>query len=97
MPVAAAVKLASTETVAGAAPQKGTLFFCEIIEKLRNVGNDRGIPPKWTTGRKQAVQNALTHVFKKKHEMPRQVHETSRTQKSHCDPAQKRTMLIAKT
>jgi hypothetical protein len=46
VPVAAAVKITSTETVAAAAPQKSNLFFFEILEELRKVRNDRGIPTR---------------------------------------------------
>jgi hypothetical protein len=40
------VKLARTETIPAAAPEKIKLFVLEILEDLREVRNDRGIPPR---------------------------------------------------
>jgi hypothetical protein len=44
VPVAAAVNVIHTETVAAAPPQKSKLFFLEILKGLRKARNDRGIP-----------------------------------------------------
>jgi hypothetical protein len=46
---------------------------------------------------KQAMQNAVTDVFRKKGEMLSQDRDAPRAQKSTFDPAQKRTILIAKS
>jgi hypothetical protein len=45
MPVAAAVKVISIETIAGAAPEKSKFLFLEILEERWKVMNDHGIPP----------------------------------------------------
>jgi hypothetical protein len=46
VPVAVVVKVTHTETIAAAAPQKGKLFFLEILKELRKVRNDRGTPTR---------------------------------------------------
>jgi hypothetical protein len=96
VPVAAAVKVARTETVAAAAPQKSKLFLLEILKELRKITNDRGIPSRRRRGRNQGIQNAATDAFRRKDEMLSQDCEARRTQKSNFDPAHKRTILIAK-
>jgi hypothetical protein len=42
--VAAAVKVARTETIAAAPPQKSKFLFSELREELRKVRNDDRIP-----------------------------------------------------
>jgi hypothetical protein len=46
VPVATAVKVSGTETVAAAAPQKSKSVSPEIFKDLRKVRNDRGTPPR---------------------------------------------------
>jgi hypothetical protein len=45
---------------------------------------------------RQAIKNAPTNPFRKKGEMLSQRRETRRAQRSNFDPAQKRTILMAK-
>jgi hypothetical protein len=92
MPVAAVVKVSRTETVAAAAPKKSILFLFEILKELRKVRNNHRIPHR----SKQAMQNAATDAFRRKIEMLSQEREALLAQKSNFDPAQKRTILIAK-
>jgi hypothetical protein len=46
VPVAAAVKVTRTETIASAAPQESKSFLLEIVNELRRVRNDCGIRPR---------------------------------------------------
>jgi hypothetical protein len=45
VPVAAAVKVIRTETMAATAPQKSKFLFLEILEDPWKVRNDHAIPP----------------------------------------------------
>jgi hypothetical protein len=56
VPVAAAVKVPITETIAAAAPEKIKLFFLEILEETRKITNDRRIPTRWRRLMKEAIQ-----------------------------------------
>jgi hypothetical protein len=51
VPVAAAVKVASPETIAGAPPQKRKSLFCELGEEVRKVRNDQRI--EWARWRRR--------------------------------------------
>jgi hypothetical protein len=99
VPIASAVKVTLTETVAGAAPQMSKLFFLEIFKEFRKVRNDRGIPSgrNWPNGMKKAIKNASIDTFKRKDKRLGQDREPRRGQKSNCDPPQKWTILITKT
>jgi hypothetical protein len=67
VPVAAAVKVTRTGTVAAAAPQKSKFAFLEIVKELRKVRTDRGIPPRRRRRKmKQAIQNDATVIIDKK-------------------------------